>query len=270
MSTSIDPRRLQRALALEIQKVNSNQYLVQGTEEDYYVRIAPTPICCCPDAAYRNALCKHLLAGMLAAGVPEVVQAASSLTSAETIARRMRRELPYDLEFPKNVALSELLGLLEINPNDRQLAGRILTDPRTQTAHWRRLAEIVEIPEIRYCLANIPDAAQDDQVRANLLQHGADVGIIFRLMPYATSAELSEFIRFFLKEGREAALLAVLEENTNDVLSRVQPRDLLPLFTHEKAEIRERTVLLLSKMKRPGQQREIRGPAMDPRSVRLH
>lgn len=250
MSINIDLGRLKRALALEVKEVsNKLQYRVQGSQEDYYVRIGSTPLCYCLDATYRNAYCKHLLAASLATNDPNVMQAALATSNSEYVLRFTRRSIARDTEFPEGMSLTELLGILELSPNDQQLAGRILTDPNAEVRHWRKLAQISPFVEIQHALTRIKDAASDRGVRRILIEkHGEDAWLLLGLLPFAERDELAKIIHALIAAEREMLLIGILEEDKHDVLSRIEPEILSSLLGSKNAEIRERTIRLLAKL----------------------
>ncbi len=79
MST-IDARRLQKAVWLEVQPVAPGRYLVSGGEDDHLVEVDGGRVTChCPDSQRAGDGCKHALALRLRAGDGKVVDALRQL-----------------------------------------------------------------------------------------------------------------------------------------------------------------------------------------------
>ncbi len=75
MST-IDARRLQRAVWLEVQLVAPGRYLVSGGEDDHLVEVDGGRVTClCLDSQRAGDGCKHSLALRLRAGDGKVIDA---------------------------------------------------------------------------------------------------------------------------------------------------------------------------------------------------
>jgi hypothetical protein len=56
---SLDPARVVRALALDVQPLGAGAWRVSGGSEPHVVRGSR---CTCADALYRRSVCKHVLA----------------------------------------------------------------------------------------------------------------------------------------------------------------------------------------------------------------
>jgi hypothetical protein len=78
----VDPARLRKAMRLEARRVGSGQYEVRGHWVDLYS--PDVPRCDCADHLWKDQICKHMLAAMLAEGDPVVTSRASSLASRST------------------------------------------------------------------------------------------------------------------------------------------------------------------------------------------
>ncbi len=79
MST-IDARRLQKAVWLEVQPVAPGRYLVSGGKDDHLVDVdGGRVVCRCPDSERVGDRCKHSLALRLRAGDGEVIDALRQL-----------------------------------------------------------------------------------------------------------------------------------------------------------------------------------------------
>ena len=63
----VDPGRLLRALALEVENVGSNTYEITGGQQPHTVQTDNVPwVCDCADAVYRPGMCcKHVAATYL-------------------------------------------------------------------------------------------------------------------------------------------------------------------------------------------------------------
>lgn len=80
----LDPGRVRRALDLHVVEVDAGRYHVEGPDgEDEYVELRPYFSCYCGDAVYRDSLCKHIIAALMAHGDPEAVGAARRLIAEE-------------------------------------------------------------------------------------------------------------------------------------------------------------------------------------------
>ena len=76
-ATSIDARRLARAVWLEAEKLGPGRYRVSGGSEPHDVNLGTQEgqQCNCPDYLWRGNLCKHVLLVKLLEGDADVVRA---------------------------------------------------------------------------------------------------------------------------------------------------------------------------------------------------
>lgn len=248
LSQALDAGRVRRALELDVYRVSDGQYRVQGSEDDYYVQVAPDQLCYCRDAVFRSARCKHLLAALIAAGDPETVGAAASIAPHPAAVRVRASLVEEETDLPADMPLAELIELLDISPGDRQLAGRIVTDPRAEPRHLRRVARISEDESIHITLARSTAAGEDPKLRRALLSHGENVAVICALLPQTEGDEFRAHFRTLVSLGRTEYALRLLEENRFDARSKLTPRDLADLFAHEDQEVRERALVHLSSL----------------------
>lgn len=70
---TVDPARVRRALALDVQELEDGSYLVTGGSEPHVVRGRQ---CDCPDARFHRGPCKHRAAVYLARQLDERVREA--------------------------------------------------------------------------------------------------------------------------------------------------------------------------------------------------
>jgi uncharacterized Zn finger protein len=85
----VDPGRLERGLALHLERVGDGQYRATGGTQAHWVDLynAAHPRCDCGDHLWREQVCKHILAAMLREGDARVVEAVAELV------RQLRAEL---------------------------------------------------------------------------------------------------------------------------------------------------------------------------------
>ncbi|HEU4589047.1 MAG TPA: SWIM zinc finger family protein [Gemmatimonadales bacterium] len=85
----VDPSRLERGLALHLERVGDGQYRATGGTQDHWVDLynAAHPRCDCGDHLWREQVCKHILAAMLREGDERIVAAVAELV------RRLRAEV---------------------------------------------------------------------------------------------------------------------------------------------------------------------------------
>ena len=94
MST-IDARRLQKAIWLEVQPVAPGQYLVSGGKDDHLVEVDGGRVTClCLDSQRAGDGCKHSLALRLRAGDGEVIDALRRLVPNPKYFPAKRRQVP--------------------------------------------------------------------------------------------------------------------------------------------------------------------------------
>lgn len=80
----LDRGRVRRALDLHVEQAAPAQYHVRGPEgEDEYVEIYPHFHCHCGDAIFREVICKHIIAALLAYGDEEAVDLARAVQREE-------------------------------------------------------------------------------------------------------------------------------------------------------------------------------------------
>ncbi|HET7601179.1 MAG TPA: hypothetical protein VFK09_12850 [Gemmatimonadales bacterium] len=79
----VDLKRLERGLALRLERVGSGQYHVSGGSQAHWVDLyhAAHPRCDCGDHLWRDRVCKHILAAMLREGDERVLHAVAELVS---------------------------------------------------------------------------------------------------------------------------------------------------------------------------------------------
>lgn len=77
----VDPRRLERSLRLEGERVGDGRYRVRGGAQDHWVNLYTTalPRCDCGDHLWRDRICKHILAALLREGDGRVIAALGDL-----------------------------------------------------------------------------------------------------------------------------------------------------------------------------------------------
>lgn len=79
----VDPARLERSLALRVERVGVGRYRVSGGEEPHWVDLYTRrlPRCDCGDHLWRERVCKHILAVMLREGDERVIGAIAHLVA---------------------------------------------------------------------------------------------------------------------------------------------------------------------------------------------
>ena len=77
----VDPRRLERSLGLDGERVGEGRYRVRGGEQEHWVDLYTTslPRCDCGDHLWRERICKHILAALLREGDGRVIAAIGAL-----------------------------------------------------------------------------------------------------------------------------------------------------------------------------------------------
>lgn len=262
---AIDPERVRRALSLKVALVSKGQYRVEGSEVDYYVQTHPRMVCYCRDATYRTTACKHVLAGLIHAGDEDVLAVATRVASDPGVVRARQRSVEDEFDLPAGTPLDELIGLLEVNPGDAQLAGRIVTDPSSGPTEWAEVARLTRDEAAHIALARIPEAASNQRVRTALLDRRPHLSVVGRLLPYAEGDEFRTLFRTVLQHDRASWALDILESDQHGAKQQIAPEDLTPLFTHPDRGIRERALGLLPEL-RPAQEPPARTSGRPTRS----
>ena len=87
---TVDLDRLERGLALVVERVGEGRYQVTGGSQDHWVDLvtAAHPRCDCGDHVWRDQVCKHILAALLREGNEYVVRALA------TVVARARQATP--------------------------------------------------------------------------------------------------------------------------------------------------------------------------------
>lgn len=78
MRPPLDPKRVQNALALVAQRMDATSYAVHGPNGSHHVTLRPHFSCDCADHIWRDSMCKHIIAALLAYGDPTAIKAASA------------------------------------------------------------------------------------------------------------------------------------------------------------------------------------------------
>ena len=78
----LDPMRVRRAMDHDVAELSSEpgSYLVTSPSGGIrYVTVSPYYNCECPDAQWRNIICKHIIAALLAWGDEEAAEIATTI-----------------------------------------------------------------------------------------------------------------------------------------------------------------------------------------------
>lgn len=79
----VDLDRLERGLALHVERVGDGRFRVSGGAQEHWVDLytAAHPRCDCGDHVWRDEVCKHILAALLREGDERVVRALAAVVT---------------------------------------------------------------------------------------------------------------------------------------------------------------------------------------------
>jgi hypothetical protein len=267
-----DDGRFQSALGLDVAHQGGAQYAIAGSDCTYFVSVDPHPVCCCPDATQRNLVCKHLMAAMLAHGVPGALayatvhrpgarlprdtsqMAVPALSVAVAVEELARLFAAADAERRAAAPLTSTQsrgrrggasGVSKSSARMRELTGWVATHPSAGLPEWRALATRVPAFDAQAALIRLVPAIQDAHVRRAIIQQASTIRIIQRLMPFSAPDEFRFLFRRLVELGHHDEAITSLEDPANTRRHALTATDITPLLTSAVLDIRTRAFLVL-------------------------